>query len=103
MQSCTVLCFHMHQQLMPCRLSTDEWADKVRRYGTLQELSIKPNPKKSSDPKVATQAEGERVLEANITTGALLALQVQTTYAFRFASCMHSQPTVVLLKVLRCL
>ncbi len=41
-----------------------EWLDKLQRYTQASELVIRPNPKKASEPEVAMQAEGERVLRA---------------------------------------
>ena len=41
-----------------------EWLDKLKRYTQASELVIKPNPRKSADPEVAKQAEGERILKA---------------------------------------
>ena len=41
-----------------------EWLDKLKRYTQASELVIKPNPRKSAEPEVARQAEGERILKA---------------------------------------
>ena len=40
-----------------------EWLEKLQRYAETSELVIRPNPKNASDPKVAVQAEGDRVLK----------------------------------------
>ncbi|PRW58579.1 RNA methyltransferase At5g10620 [Chlorella sorokiniana] len=45
-------------------LMAKEWADKLRRYTSLTELQIKPNPKNAKETAVAVQHEGERVLKA---------------------------------------
>jgi hypothetical protein len=36
---------------------------KLERYTEASELIIRPNPKKSVDPRVAMQAEGDKVLK----------------------------------------
>ncbi len=41
-----------------------EWMQKLQRYTEASEMVIRPNPKKSSEPTVAMQAEGEKVLKA---------------------------------------
>ncbi|CAL5220528.1 g2560 [Coccomyxa viridis] len=41
-----------------------EWLDKLQRYTQASELVVRPNPKKSSEPEMAMQAEGERILRA---------------------------------------
>lgn len=41
-----------------------EWLDKLQRYTRASELVVRPNPKKASEPVVAMQAEGERILKA---------------------------------------
>ena len=45
-------------------LPAGEWLDKLQRYTQASELVVKPNPKKASEPEVAVQAEGERLLRA---------------------------------------
>ncbi|GAX74391.1 hypothetical protein CEUSTIGMA_g1839.t1 [Chlamydomonas eustigma] len=45
-------------------LMAEEWAEKVRRYTTLTEVQIKPNPKKTTNVEIQKQAEGEKVLKA---------------------------------------
>lgn len=42
----------------------EEWLGKLKRYTQASELVIRPNPKKASEPAVAMQAEGERILKA---------------------------------------
>jgi 23S rRNA (pseudouridine1915-N3)-methyltransferase len=37
---------------------------QIRRYTVVQEVQIKPNPKKASSVEVQKQAEGEKVLKA---------------------------------------
>ena len=41
-----------------------EWLEKLQRYTRASELVIRPNPKKASEPEVAVQAEGGRILKA---------------------------------------
>jgi len=45
-------------------VSAEEWLGKLKRYTQASELVIRPNPKKASEPAVAMQAEGERILKA---------------------------------------
>lgn len=45
-------------------LMASEWADKLRRYTSLTELQVKPNPKNAKETAVAVGHEGERVLKA---------------------------------------
>ncbi|EIE18714.1 DUF163-domain-containing protein, partial [Coccomyxa subellipsoidea C-169] len=45
-------------------LLAGEWMQKLQRYTEASEMVIRPNPKKSSEPTVAMQAEGEKVLKA---------------------------------------
>lgn len=40
-----------------------EWLEKLQRYAEASEVVIRPNPKNAADPKVAVQAEGERILK----------------------------------------
>ena len=59
-----------------------EWLDKLKRYTQASELVIKPNPRKSADPEVARQAEGERILKAlsmQVCYAILLTLPVYAT------------------------
>lgn len=44
-------------------LMAGEWLEKLQRYAEASEVVIRPNPKNAADPKVAVQAEGERVLK----------------------------------------
>lgn len=39
-----------------------EWLDKLRRYTTVKEVNVKPNPKQSPNPLIQMAAEGEKVL-----------------------------------------
>lgn len=45
-------------------LMAEEWADKLKRYASLTQTQIKPNPKNAKETAVAVQHEGERVLKA---------------------------------------
>lgn len=44
-------------------LLAGEWLEKLQRYAEASEVVIRPNPKNAANPKVAVQAEGERVLK----------------------------------------
>jgi hypothetical protein len=41
-----------------------EWLEKLQRYTKVVEFVIRPNPKNSTEPDVAVQAEGERILKS---------------------------------------
>lgn len=38
-----------------------EWLEKLRRYASVTEVQIKPNPKNTKDPKLQMEHEGEKV------------------------------------------
>ncbi|EFN59390.1 hypothetical protein CHLNCDRAFT_137874 [Chlorella variabilis] len=40
-----------------------EWADKLKRYTSLSQIQVKPNPKNAKETAVAVRHEGERVLK----------------------------------------
>ena len=50
--------------VMKHRLPAGEWLEKLPGYTQASQLTVKPNPKKASEPEVAVQAEGERVLRS---------------------------------------
>ncbi|KAG1670829.1 hypothetical protein FOA52_003420 [Chlamydomonas sp. UWO 241] len=45
-------------------MMADEWLDKVRRYTTVDEVTIRPNPRKAQSVEVQKTGEGEKVLKA---------------------------------------
>ncbi|GAQ81826.1 DUF163 containing protein [Klebsormidium nitens] len=48
----------------PGQLLAKEYAEKIRRYCTFEELVIRPNPKHTPDADVQVASEGERVLKS---------------------------------------
>lgn len=40
-----------------------EWADKIARYTTFDEVVVKTNPKNAKEPKAQMEGEAERVLK----------------------------------------
>lgn len=45
-------------------LMAEEWLAKLRRYTTVTEIQLKPNPKKSTVPEIQMSTEAEKVLKA---------------------------------------
>ena len=65
---------HVSKPDATCEALVAEWAAKVRRYAPLEEVVVRPNPSRATDPAAAVAAEGAKVLKLLTPSDVVVAL-----------------------------